>query len=101
MFYIVFGDFLNNPLSRGFNSVLQKIPFVSIFDILGDTELEKQQRQRPRFGFFAKLAKVGHQEINGLGKRPSGAPSLYGRATWGLSHLERLVRLNISPTEFV
>ncbi|KAM0877988.1 hypothetical protein ACQ4PT_035169 [Festuca glaucescens] len=37
MFYIVFGDFLNNPLSSGFNYVWQKTPFVSIFDFSGAT----------------------------------------------------------------
>jgi hypothetical protein len=41
MFYIVFGDFLNNPLSFGFNYVSHKTPSVSIFDFLGATTLEK------------------------------------------------------------
>ena len=52
MFYIVFGDFLNNPLSSGSNSVWQKTPSVSIFDFPGATGLEKGQGQGPRFGNF-------------------------------------------------
>lgn len=52
MFYIVFGDFLNNPLSSGFNSVWQKTPSVSIFDFPGATGLEKGQGQRPHFGIL-------------------------------------------------
>jgi hypothetical protein len=45
MFYIVFGDFLNNPLSFGFNSVWQKTPYVNIFYFPGATRLEKVQGQ--------------------------------------------------------
>jgi hypothetical protein len=41
IFYIVFGDFLNNPLSSGSNSVWQKTPSVSIFEFSGATGLKK------------------------------------------------------------
>jgi hypothetical protein len=41
MFYIVFGDFLNNHLSSGFNSLWQKTPYVSIFDFRRAMGLEK------------------------------------------------------------
>ena len=47
-----FGDFLNNPLSFGSNSVWQKTPIFSVFDFPGATVLEKGQGQRPRFGNF-------------------------------------------------
>jgi hypothetical protein len=49
MFYIDFGDFLNNPLSSSFNYVWQKIPFVSVFDFQGATGHEKGQGQRASF----------------------------------------------------
>ncbi len=52
MFYIVFGDFLNNPLSSGSNYVWQKTHLFSIFDFPGATGLEKGQGQGPRFGNF-------------------------------------------------
>jgi hypothetical protein len=51
MFYIVFGDFLNNIFSD-FNSVWHKTPSISTFDFLGATGLEKVQGQGPRFGIF-------------------------------------------------
>jgi hypothetical protein len=44
MFYIDLEDFLNNPLSSGFNYVWQKIPFVSVFDFQGATGHEKRAR---------------------------------------------------------
>ena len=47
-----FGDFLNNPLSFGSNSVWQKTPSVSIFDFTGATGLQKGQGQRARFEIF-------------------------------------------------
>jgi hypothetical protein len=37
MFYDVLGDFLNNPLSSGSNSVWQKTPLFIVFDITGAT----------------------------------------------------------------
>jgi hypothetical protein len=40
MFCIDFGDFPNNPLSYGFNSLWQKMLF-SIFDFPGATGLEE------------------------------------------------------------
>jgi hypothetical protein len=46
------GDFLNNFLSSSFNSVRQKTPSVSTFNITGATGLEKGQTQRARFGNF-------------------------------------------------
>jgi hypothetical protein len=42
MFYIDFGDFLNNPLSFGFNSIYHKMFFIT-FDFPGATGLEKGQ----------------------------------------------------------
>jgi hypothetical protein len=47
MFYIDFGNFLNNPLSFGFNSLWQKT-FFSVFDFPEATGLEKGQGQRAR-----------------------------------------------------
>jgi hypothetical protein len=47
MFFIDFGDFLNNPLSFGFNSLAENT-FFSVFDFLGATELQKGQGQRTR-----------------------------------------------------
>ncbi len=38
-----FGDFLNNPLSFGSNSVWQNTPLFSVFDFPGATGLEKGQ----------------------------------------------------------
>jgi hypothetical protein len=35
-----------------------------------------------------KRAKVGHLEIKGMGTRPSGAPTLLGRATWASFQLQ-------------
>jgi hypothetical protein len=52
MFYIVFGDFPNNPLSSGFNSVWQKTPSVSIFGFSEATGLEKRQDHGPHFEIF-------------------------------------------------
>jgi hypothetical protein len=52
MFYIVFGDFLNNPLSFGSNSVWQKMPLLSVFGFLGAPGLGKGQGQGPLFGIF-------------------------------------------------
>jgi hypothetical protein len=52
MFFDVFWDFLNNPLSFGYNSVWQKTPLFSVFDFPAATGLEKGQGQRPRFGIF-------------------------------------------------
>jgi hypothetical protein len=46
MFYIDFGDFINNPLSFGFNSIWQKMLFISIFDFLGAMGFGKGQGQR-------------------------------------------------------
>jgi hypothetical protein len=40
MFYIFLGDFLNNPLSSGYNFGWQKTPSVSIFDFPGATRLK-------------------------------------------------------------
>jgi hypothetical protein len=45
MFYIVMGNFLNNPLYSGFNSVWQKTLSISIFYFPGATGLEKGQGQ--------------------------------------------------------
>jgi hypothetical protein len=50
MFYIDFRDFLNNPLSFGFNSVWHKTLFFSVFDFLGATGLANGQGQRARLG---------------------------------------------------
>lgn len=52
MFYIVFRDFLNNPLSPGSNSVWQKTPLFSVFDFPGATGHKKEQGQGPHFGNF-------------------------------------------------
>jgi hypothetical protein len=49
MFCDVFGDFLNNPLSAGSNSVWQKTLLSSVFDIPGATGLLKEQGQGPPF----------------------------------------------------
>ena len=46
------GDFLNNPLSSGFNSVWQKRPSVSIFAFSGATGLGIEQTQSPGFRNF-------------------------------------------------
>jgi hypothetical protein len=91
MFYINFGDFLNNPLSFSFNNVWQKIPFVSVFDFLGATGLEKGKGQRARVENFEmnKRDKVGHQEISNLKRGPGGAISPVGRATCARFRLER------------
>ena len=47
-----FGDFLNDPLSSGFNSVWQKRLSVNIFDFLGATGLGIEQTQIPGFRNF-------------------------------------------------
>jgi hypothetical protein len=49
MFYINFGDFLNNFLSFGFNFVWQK-RFLAFFFFLGATRLKKGQGQRAQLG---------------------------------------------------
>jgi hypothetical protein len=41
MFYDVLGDFLNNPLSSGSNSVWQKMPPFSVFDITTTARLQQ------------------------------------------------------------
>jgi hypothetical protein len=46
-----FGDFPNNPLSFGFNSVCQK---TRVFDFPGATGLEKDQGQGARLENFEK-----------------------------------------------
>ena len=73
-----FGDFLNNPLSSGFNSVRQKTPFVSIFDFSGATGLGIEQTQSPRSRIFEpgnmeilKEAKgAGNRKRDGLARPP-------------------------------
>ena len=73
-----FGDFLNNPLSSGFNSVWQKRPSVSIFEFSGATGLGIEQTQSPRFRNFEtddldllKEAKeAGKSKIRGLACPP-------------------------------
>ena len=78
-----FGDFLNNPLSFGFNYVWQKRPYVSIFDFSGATGLGIEQTQSPRFRNFEKDDMESLKEAKGAGKRerdglarppPLGAP---------------------------
>ena len=64
-----FGDFLNNPLSSGFNSVWQKRPSVSIFVFLGATGLGIEQTQGPGFGNFETGDMEVLKETKGAGKR--------------------------------
>ena len=67
-----FGDFLNNPLSSGFNSVLQKRPSFSIFDFPGVTGLGIEQTQSPGFGNFETDDMELLKEEKGAGKRERG-----------------------------
>ena len=67
-----FGDFLNNPLSSGFNSVLQKRPSFSIFDFPGATGLGIEQTQSPRFRNFETDDMESLKEVKGAGKRDRG-----------------------------
>jgi hypothetical protein len=53
MFCIDFGDFPNDPLFFGFNSLWQKMLF-SVFDFPGARGLGKGQGQRARLGNFEK-----------------------------------------------
>jgi hypothetical protein len=48
MVCIDFGDFPNNPLSFGFNSLCKKTLYFSVFDFPGATRLEKGQGQGAR-----------------------------------------------------
>jgi hypothetical protein len=52
MFHIIFGDFVNNPLSSGSNFVWQKMPLFSLFDFPRAMRLEKEQLLGLRFGNF-------------------------------------------------
>ena len=63
-----FGDFLNNPLSSGFNFVWQKTPSVSIFDFPGATGLGIEQTQSPRFRNFKADDMELLKEAKGPGK---------------------------------
>ena len=67
-----FGDFLNNPLSSGFNSVWQKRPSVSIFDFSGATGLGIEQTQNPRFRIFETDDMESLKEAKGAKKRERG-----------------------------
>jgi len=67
-----FGDFLNNPLSSGFNSVWQKRPSVSIFDFSGATGLGIEQTQSPRFRIFQTDDMDLLNEAKGAGKMDRG-----------------------------
>ena len=77
------------------------MPRFSVFDITGATRLQKGQGQGPRFRIFEtkKWAKMGHQQVNMMGKRESGAASPSGRATRSLSALERPFHLIFSRTD--
>ena len=63
-----FGDFLNNPLLFGFNSVWQERPSVSIFDFSGATGLGIEQTQSPRFRIFETDDMELLNEAKGAGK---------------------------------
>ena len=63
-----FGDFLNNPILSGFNSVWQKRPSVSIFDFSGATGLGIEQTQSPRFRIFEADDMEILKEAKGAGK---------------------------------
>ena len=63
-----FGDFLNNPLSSGFNSVWQKRPFVSIFEFSGATGLGIEQTQSSLFRIFETDDMELLKEAKGVGK---------------------------------
>ena len=63
-----FGDFLNNPLPSGFNSVWQKRPSVSVFDFSGVTGLGIEQTQSPRFRIFETDDMELLKEAKGSGK---------------------------------
>jgi hypothetical protein len=52
MVCIDFGDFPNNSLSFGFNSLCQKTLFLAFFYFLGATGLKKGQGQGARLGNF-------------------------------------------------
>jgi hypothetical protein len=52
MVCIDFGDFSNNPLSFGSNSLCRETHFFSVIDIPGATGLEKGQGQGARLGNF-------------------------------------------------
>ena len=67
-----FGDFLNNPLSSGFNSVLQKRPSFSIFEFTGATGLGIEQTQSPRFRNFETDDMESLKEAKGAGKSKRG-----------------------------
>ena len=93
-----FGDFLNNPLSSGFNSVWQKTPSVSIFDFSEATGLGIEQTQSPRFGIFKTNDMELLKEAKGAGKTKIG-PVAGGRATRCLLGLRRLFRFNFRATD--
>ena len=65
-----FGDFLNNLLSSGSNSVLQKRPSFSIFEFTGATGQGIEQTQSPRFRIFETDDMDLLKEANGAGKGP-------------------------------
>ena len=67
-----FGDFLNNPLSSGFNCVWQKTPSVNIFDFTGATGLGTEQTQSPHFGIFKTEGMELLKEAKGAGKTKRG-----------------------------
>jgi hypothetical protein len=49
---LILGDFPNNPLSFGFNSLCQKMLFFSVLDFRGAMGLEKGQGHGERLGNF-------------------------------------------------
>ena len=96
-----FGDFLNNPLSSGFNSVWQKRPSVSIFEFSGATGLGIEQTQSPRFRNFEMSDMESLKEAKGAGKRERG-PVVRpppGSATRCLLGLRGPFRLNFRATD--
>ena len=98
-----FGDFLNNPLSSGFNSVLQKRPSFSVFDFPGATGLRIEQTQSPRFRNFETDDMESLKEAKGAGKRERDglARPRGGRATRALSAFRGTFRLNFRATDLV
>ena len=99
-----FGDFLNNPLSSGFNSVWQKRHSVSIFAFSGATGLRIEQTQSPHFRNFETDDMDSLKDSKGAGKRervpvvrppPLGAPPGVFRASEA-----RFASIFVPPTWF-
>jgi hypothetical protein len=80
---IDFGDFPNNPLSLGFNTLCHKSFFLAFltFQELRDSKKGKVREHGLEILRQIKWDKMGHQEVNGMHMRPGGVVSLPVHAT--------------------